>query len=74
MKTSSFDASTFVAQDSKILPVFSTANGTLFSGDCLKILPCIKSESVDTVFADPPFNLGKKYGPSRMIIFPRLNI
>lgn len=28
----------------------------------MKILPFIKSESVDTVFADPPFNLGKKYG------------
>jgi site-specific DNA-methyltransferase (adenine-specific) len=36
--------------------------GTLYEGDCLEILPTIKSESVDTVFADPPFNLGKVYG------------
>lgn len=27
-------------------------------------LPRIKSEVVDTVFADPPFNLGKEYGDS----------
>jgi site-specific DNA-methyltransferase (adenine-specific) len=36
--------------------------GALFSGDCLNILPLIRSETVDTVFADPPFNLGKEYG------------
>ena len=34
----------------------------LFQGDCLEILKHLKSESVDTVFADPPFNLGKHYG------------
>ena len=34
----------------------------LFQGDCLEILKHLKSESIDTVFADPPFNLGKHYG------------
>jgi site-specific DNA-methyltransferase (adenine-specific) len=34
----------------------------LFSGDCIDVLPSIKAETIDTVFADPPFNLGKAYG------------
>ena len=42
--------------------VFSTALGILYEGDCLDILPYVRSESVDTVFADPPFNLSKQYG------------
>jgi len=46
-------------------PVFTTDLGTLYEGDCLKILPEIPAESVDLAFADPPFNLGKKYA-SRM--------
>ena len=45
------------------LPIFSTPFGVLFRGDCLEILPQIESDTVDTVFADPPFNIGKKYGP-----------
>ena len=44
-------------------PVYSTEMGALYQGDCLGILPMISDESVDTVFADPPFNLGKFYGP-----------
>ncbi len=43
-------------------PSFSTSHGALFGGDCMATLPRIASESIDTVFADPPFNLGKKYG------------
>lgn len=43
-------------------PVYTTENGMLFEGDCLEILPYIESESIDTVFADPPFNLKKNYG------------
>lgn len=30
--------------------------------DCLKMLPQLPAESVDVAFADPPFNLKKKYG------------
>jgi site-specific DNA-methyltransferase (adenine-specific) len=45
-------------------PFYSTGLGALFSADCLKVLPFIKDETVDTVFADPPFNLGKEYGKS----------
>lgn len=43
-------------------PVYSTALGALYQADCLDILPNVPDETVDTVFADPPFNLGKKYG------------
>lgn len=30
--------------------------------DCLKVLPQLPDESVDVSFADPPFNLKKRYG------------
>jgi len=45
-----------------IKPVLNTHKGVLYEGDCLSILPSIANESVDMVFADPPFNLGKEYG------------
>ena len=45
-------------------PAFRTKMGAVFSGDCLEILPQIRAEMVDMVFADPPFNLGKEYGKS----------
>jgi site-specific DNA-methyltransferase (adenine-specific) len=35
-----------------------------FSGACLSILPHVRDRSVDTVFADPPFNRGKLYSRS----------
>lgn len=47
-----------------LTPYYTTAIGVLFDGDCLHVLPRIRKESVDMVFADPPFNLGKLYGPS----------
>lgn len=43
-------------------PVLITARGALFHANCLEVLPAIRDKSVDTVFADPPFNLGKTYG------------
>ncbi|MBI3941418.1 MAG: site-specific DNA-methyltransferase [Chloroflexi bacterium] len=42
-------------------PYLTTSRGVLFNNDCLKVLPHIKDESINTVFADPPFNLGKDY-------------
>ena len=42
--------------------VFHTPKGVLFEDDCLRILPQVRDETVDLVFADPPFNLGKNYG------------
>jgi site-specific DNA-methyltransferase (adenine-specific) len=43
-------------------PAYSTPLGQLYLGDCLDVLPHIRDECVDTIFADPPFNLGKHYG------------
>ena len=42
-------------------PVFETELGKLYQGDCVDLLSGIESESVDLVFADPPFNLKKIY-------------
>jgi len=42
--------------------VHQTAYGVLYEGNCLELLPLIQDASIDAVFADPPFNLGKKYG------------
>jgi len=35
---------------------------TVTIGDCLKVMSNIEDNSVDVCFADPPFNLEKKYG------------
>jgi site-specific DNA-methyltransferase (adenine-specific) len=43
-------------------PVYESDLGRLYGADCLAILPEVKDGSVDLVFADPPFNLGKDYG------------
>lgn len=45
-----------------VSPAFSTAWGSLYNRDCMDVLPHIKSETIDTIFADPPFNLQKFYG------------
>ncbi len=42
--------------------VCSTALGVLYEADCVEILRAIPDRSVHTLFADPPFNLGKDYG------------
>jgi site-specific DNA-methyltransferase (adenine-specific) len=43
-------------------PIFETELGQLYNADCLDVLPQVDTETVDLVFADPPFNLGKDYG------------
>jgi site-specific DNA-methyltransferase (adenine-specific) len=43
-------------------PVYTTKLGALFRGDCMNVLPALRDGCVDTVFADPPFNIGKEYG------------
>jgi len=35
---------------------------TLRQGEALEIMRSLESKSVDMIFADPPFNIGKKYG------------
>jgi len=45
-----------------IRPVLSTDLGLLYDADCFVVLSALKRDSIDCVFADPPFNLGKDYG------------
>ncbi len=47
---------------STLQPAFASVRGALFDGDCMDLLTRLRDDCVDTVFADPPFNLGKKYG------------
>lgn len=42
-------------------PLFKTELGQLFSGDCVKTMSLLPEGSVDAIFADPPFNIGKSY-------------
>ena len=45
---------------------FSADDTTLYRGDCIDVLDTrIPDESVDLVFADPPYNLGKSFGTFR---------
>lgn len=39
-------------------------NITLITGDAIEKLKEIKSSSIDLIIADPPYNLGKDYGPT----------
>jgi site-specific DNA-methyltransferase (adenine-specific) len=58
-----FDVQKFLKGECNSLsPFHTTALGSLYATDCMNLLPLIKDEVVDTVFADPPFNLGKQYG------------
>jgi site-specific DNA-methyltransferase (adenine-specific) len=45
-----------------IKPKFTTQFGALYNQDCIQFLPNLKKETIDMVFADPPYNLGKDYG------------
>lgn len=43
------------------IPAFQTEFGELYNEDSLLLMKSMKSDSVDLIFADPPFNLGKNY-------------
>ncbi len=48
----------------RVLPpplAYESKIGALYQGDCLELMPHIDSDSIDLVFADPPFNLNKIY-------------
>lgn len=45
--------------------VLKTRRGLLYNCDCFQLFRAIKDESIDCIFADPPFNLGKDYGNGR---------
>lgn len=50
-----------IKPDSHSNLVFETDLGQMYQGDCLNLLNKIEDNSVDMVFADPPFNLNKEY-------------
>lgn len=52
-------------QKAKIKPEFKTRLGKLYQTDCMNLFKIIESDTVDLVFADPPFNLAKLY-PSQI--------
>ncbi|WP_394752103.1 adenine-specific DNA-methyltransferase [Crenothrix sp.] len=35
---------------------------TVYNGDCFACLADVEDQSVDLIFADPPYNIGKKFG------------
>ena len=41
---------------------YKNENTTIYNGNCLEILNVIENESIDLIFADPPYNIGKKFG------------
>lgn len=60
-----FDPTPFLRANVTIPKVaHQTSLGALYAGDCLQVLRVIEDGVIDTVFADPPFNLRKKYGKS----------
>ncbi|MDI4659574.1 MULTISPECIES: DNA methyltransferase [Cobetia] len=59
------DIDTNQLENKSVDPVFETELGSLYREDCLDYLKSIDSDSVDLIFADPPFNLDKMY-PSDM--------
>jgi site-specific DNA-methyltransferase (adenine-specific) len=63
LPATAFDFAPF-SRNGCLQPIYTTALGSLLKGDSLKILPTIASECIDTIFADPPFNIGKEYGES----------
>ncbi|MEC1478878.1 DNA-methyltransferase [Bacillus haynesii] len=42
-------------------PIYTTKLGKLYQDDCLSVIENIPKNSVDLIFADPPFNLNKVY-------------
>lgn len=44
-------------------PYFRSELGVLYHADCMDMFREVESESVDLIFADPPFNLDKVYDP-----------
>jgi site-specific DNA-methyltransferase (adenine-specific) len=62
LEMESFDIAACLKSDEAPEPFYTTAHGALFAADCLDVLPWVEDAVVDTVFADPPFNLGKQYG------------
>ena len=58
----SFDFSRYLQSEDLLDPYYRTDQGAVFDVDCMDFLSALNDECVDTIFADPPFNLRKMYG------------
>lgn len=47
-------------------PYLTTRRGVLYNCDCMDLFRALGSDTIDAVFADPPFNLGKDYGDAKV--------
>lgn len=45
--------------------IVQNENAILILGDSLKVLKRMKSQTVDLIFADPPYNIGKDFGNNK---------
>jgi len=50
-----------VPKELKDYPHYEYKNGIIYQGDCLEIMPLLKSQSIDLVLTDPPYNAGREY-------------
>ena len=55
------DSASIKETNEQINPVFKTSLGKLYEGDCVSLLNQLSEQSIDLIFADPPFNLDKMY-------------
>lgn len=46
-------------EDTSFYPVYSMNNNTLYQGDSIAWLQSLESETIDLIFADPPYNINK---------------
>ena len=44
------------------IPTAELPINTIIHGDCIKVLPTLKSDSAQIIIADPPYNIGKDFG------------
>lgn len=42
--------------------IYTSKTATIYHGDSLNVLQNIGNDSVDLIFADPPYNIGKQFG------------
>ena len=52
-------------KNSKLTASFINSKGILFESDCLSAMKGMKENSLDCIFADPPFNLNKIYSDTK---------
>ena len=45
----------------KVLKYFENELTRIYLGDCVNVLSELEDSSIDLVFADPPYNIGKKF-------------